>query len=85
MSTFIGWFGSICLALCGAPQAFHCIRQGHARGLSPLFLGLWFSGEVCYVTAVLMEFGWVAWMLTNYLLNIIFVLVMFKYLIWPRE
>lgn len=63
----------------------HCVKQGHARGLSTTFLSLWLIGELCYVAAVLMEFGWVAWMLMNYILNIVCVSVMFKYLIWPRK
>lgn len=85
MSTVLGWIGSVCFALCGAPQALKCIQQGHAHGLSPWFVGLWFGGEICYVVAVLMKFGWVSWMMTNYILNIMWVLVMLRYLVWERQ
>ncbi len=85
MSALLGWIGSIGFALCGLPQVMQCIRQGHARGLSPWFLGLWLLGEICYVTAVLLEFGWVAWMMTNYVMNILWIVVMFRYLVWPRK
>lgn len=70
MTNVLGWVGSVCFALCGAPQAAKCVWQGHARGLSLWFLGLWLAGEICYVAAVLTEFGWVAWMMVNYTLNI---------------
>jgi len=32
-----------------------------------------------------MEFGWVAWMMVNYILNIAWILVMLRYLVWPRN
>jgi uncharacterized protein with PQ loop repeat len=85
MSALLGWIGSIGFALCGIPQVVQCVRQGHARGLSPWFLGLWLLGEICYVTAVLLEFGWVAWMLTNYIANILSIILMLRYLVWPRH
>jgi len=85
MSAFLGWVGSIGFAICALPQVIQCVRQGHARGLSPWFLGLWLTGEICYVMAVLMEFGWVAWMMVNYILNIAWILVMLRYLVWPRN
>lgn len=80
----LGWIGSICFALAGMPQAWRCYCQGHSRGLSPLFLGLWFTGEVCYVAAVLLQFGWVGWMLTNYIVNILCILIMGFYYFKPR-
>jgi len=85
MASIIGWIGSICFALCGTPQAFQCIRQGHARGLSPLFLALWGAGEMCYIAAVLIQFGWVGWMMVNYTFNLICVFIMVRYRLWPRS
>ena len=80
----IGWIGSLFLALSGMPQAFQCWRQGHARGLSLPTLLLWFIGEVCYVIATIGEFGMVAWLLTNYILNLMCISVMLKYWFYPR-
>lgn len=85
MGTLLGWIGSICFAICGAPQAFKCVLDGHGRGLSRLFLSLWLGGELCYVAAVWMEFGWVSWMMVNYILNIVWILVILKYMVWPRN
>jgi len=80
----LGWVGSICFGLAGVPQALQCYRQGHSRGLSLLFLGLWLTGEVCYIAAVLLQFGWVGWMMFNYVLNILCILVMGFYYFRPR-
>jgi uncharacterized protein with PQ loop repeat len=79
----VGWIGSLCLAFSGMPQAFQCWRQGHARGLSIITLCLWLVGEVCYIVATIGTFGMVAWLLTNYILNLICVSVMIRYWIWP--
>lgn len=84
MGIILGWIGSICFAVCGIPQAAQCARQGHARGISMLFLVLWLIGEICYATAMCMEFGWVWWMMTNYIFNTICLLVIFRYRLWPR-
>jgi len=81
----IGWIGSICFAVCAIPQVLKCIRHGNADGLSPLFLLLWFTGEVCYIIAVLMEFGWVDWMLTNYIVNFVCLCWIIRYKFWPRR
>jgi hypothetical protein len=70
--------------MCGIPQVQQCIRQGNADGLSPLFLFLWLGGEVCYVIATLQEFGWVGWLLTNYVINIVCLAFIIRYKFWPR-
>jgi len=85
MGVILGWIGSVCFAACGLPQAAQCMRQGHANGLSPLFLALWSGGEVCYVSAVLLEFGWVWWMIVNYFVNILCLLVICRYRLWPTR
>ena len=81
----IGWIGSVCLAFSGMPQAYKCWRQGHARGLSFPTLSLWFIGEVCYVIATIGEFGMVAWLLFNYILNLVCISVMLWYWFQPRR
>lgn len=81
----IGWIGSLCLAFSGAPQAFKCWRQGHSRGISLPTLSLWFTGEVCYVIATISEFGMVAWLLFNYVLNLVCISVMLLYWFRPRR
>jgi uncharacterized protein with PQ loop repeat len=75
----IGWIGSICLACCGVPQAVKCIKLGGCRDTSLLFLLLWLIGEVLYIVAVIQEFGYVLWQLSNYAVNIICVSVILYY------
>ena len=84
IATIVGWIGTFCFAFCGVPLAIQCVRQGHAKSLSPCFLVLWTVGEFCYVAAVLHDFGWVGWMMFNYLLNIACALVIWKYYFSPR-
>lgn len=79
----IGWISAVCLAICGAPQAWKCYRQGHSRGLSKQFIFLWFQGEVfgliycCSLKSIPL--------ITNYLLNTLFLLVMIRYMFWERN
>ena len=85
MANFIGWLGSICFALCGLPEAVHCIKQGNAKGISLLFLLLWLGGEICYIISIAMQFGWVGWLMFNYFGNTIFVLIILWYYLFPRK
>jgi uncharacterized protein with PQ loop repeat len=75
LSDAIGWVGSIAFAVCGLPQAWNCIRTRTAKGISAGFIGLWFLGEVCYVASILMKYGWVGWMMFNYISNIVSIIV----------
>lgn len=40
---------------------------------------------MCYIIAVLMEFGWVDWMLTNYIINLVCLCWLIRYKFYPRE
>lgn len=71
----LGWLGTICFAISGVPQAWQCTIQRHARGVNPFTLSLWMAGEVFYTIAVLAEFGWVGWLLINYIVNILVISV----------
>ena len=82
---FLGWIGSVAFALCGLPQAWECYKNGSAKGISPFFIALWFVGEVCYVISVLMKFGWVSWMMFNYIANIFSITVIVFYLLKDRR
>ncbi len=82
---FIGWIGSVAFAVCGLPQAWECYKSGSAKGISPNFIALWFIGEVSYVISVLMKFGWVSWMMFNYIANIFSITVIVYYLVKDRN
>jgi uncharacterized protein with PQ loop repeat len=42
----LGWLGSICLAICGIPQAWQSFKDKHSHGISWAFLLLWSFGEL---------------------------------------
>lgn len=81
----IGWMGSAAFAICGLPQAWECYKHKTARGINPLFIGLWLIGEVCYVISVLLKFGWVSWMMFNYVANILSIMVITYYLLKDKK
>lgn len=81
MADIIGWIGSVAFAVCGIPQAWECHQRKSAAGISRLFVTLWLVGEVCYVISVLMKFGWVNWMMFNYIANILSIVVITFYMI----
>ena len=77
----IGWIGSVAFAICGLPQAWECYKNKSAHGISPAFVGLWLIGEVSYVVSVLMKFGWVSWMMFNYVANLFSIAIIVFYLL----
>jgi len=85
VSSILGWIGSICFSLCGLPQAHKAYQDGHCNGLSSAFVLAWMAGELCYVAAVLLEFGWVGWMMFNYILNTLCLIVILRYKFWPTR
>jgi len=85
MADFIGWIGSIAFAICGIPQAWECYKNRSATGINPFFIILWLIGEICYVLSVLIKFGWVNWMMFNYISNIISITVIIYYLLMDRK
>jgi uncharacterized protein with PQ loop repeat len=80
----IGWIGAVAFGICGLPQAAKACRDGHAEGLSLSFLVLWTIGEVFTFAAVLMDAPR-AYLIANYLLNGLFLAVLWKYRLWPRR
>ena len=80
---FIGYFGSICLAICGLPQCILSIKQGHSEGISVGFLLLWSLGEVFTLLYVIPKSDLP--LLLNYSANIIFLTIIWKYKLFPRN
>jgi uncharacterized protein with PQ loop repeat len=83
-TTIIGWTGSILFSVCGAPQAIKTWKDGHAKGLDLYFLLLWTGGEVFTLTAVLLENA-SAYLVCNYLINLVWLLVMWRYKLYPKD
>ena len=71
----LGWAGAGLFAFCAVPQVIKTLREGHARNLSVLFLWMWFWGAILSAAGCLMDVGVVPWLLFNYLLNLLCVLV----------
>ena len=84
LSAIIGWIGSILFAFCGLPQAHKTWKDGHANGLDIYFLLLWTGGEIGTITAVAMDHGG-AYLLFNYLVNLIWLGIMWRYKLYPRR
>lgn len=84
MMTFIGWVGSILFSICGLPQALKTWKDGHADGLDLSFLLLWTGGEVFTLIAVFAQAPKV-YLIFNYCANLVFLIVMWKYKLWPRH
>ena len=76
----IGWIGTICFSICMLPQVYLCLKQGHARGVPPLFLWLCLVGEFAYIYSVIGLFGLVYWQLANYFLNLVWLGIIFYYI-----
>ena len=75
----LGWLGSICLALCGLPQAIQCIKADGCKDINIIFLILWLSGEVLCFVPIIVQIGWVPWLVFNYGFNIILVSIILYY------
>lgn len=46
MRVIAGWLGAFLLGFCALPLLLQTIADGHARGVSLLFLIMWWAGEL---------------------------------------
>ena len=77
----MGWLGSICLAICGLPQAWSSYKDKHSHGVSWAFLALWALGEIF---AMVYVYGRIDIpMMLNYGTNILILAVMIYYKVKP--
>jgi uncharacterized protein with PQ loop repeat len=81
----LGWAGAVFFAFCAVPQVIRTLKDGHARNLSSLFLLMWFLGAVLCAGGTLLDVGLVPWLLVNYLLSLLCVLVLLRYKLSPRR
>jgi uncharacterized protein with PQ loop repeat len=80
----IGWIGAIAFGLCGFPQALMAHKEGHAEGLSMACLALWTIGEICTIYAVSVDAPR-PYLVSNYLANLLFLGVIWRYKLLPRK
>ena len=79
----LGWISSICFSLCAAPQAYLSWKQGHSDGVAKSFLILWGMGEITGILYIIPFGNWP--ILTNYIVNSMFLLVIMWYRYFPRN
>lgn len=84
MSIFeiMGWLGSICLAICGIPQAWQSFKDKHSHGISWGFVLLWAFGEIFALAYVYDKLDLP--LLLNYSTNILILAVILYYKIKPK-
>jgi len=84
MSLFaiLGWLGSICLAICGVPQAWMSYKEKHSHGISWAFLLLWAFGEVFALAYVYDKLDLP--LLLNYSVNILILAVILYFKVSPK-
>jgi uncharacterized protein with PQ loop repeat len=78
---FIGYIGSICLAICGFPQCLLSIKQGHSEGISLNFLILWTLGELFTLLYIVPKKDLP--LIVNYSANLVFLGIIWKYKCFP--
>lgn len=81
--SIIGWLGSICLAICGLPQAWASHKDKHSHGISWAFLLLWAFGELFALTYVYDKLDLP--LLLNYSINILILSVILYYKAKPKS
>jgi uncharacterized protein with PQ loop repeat len=80
MIEYIGWLGSFCFAICGAPEAYRSYKNKRCDvgwGL----LNLWLLGEIFTLVYVILKSGFMGFLplLFNYTANLVFLSIMFFY------
>jgi uncharacterized protein with PQ loop repeat len=80
--SLLGWLGSVCLAICGVPQAIQSFKDKHSHGISWGFLLLWTFGEIFALAYVYDKLDLP--LLVNYGSNILIVGIMLYYKIYPQ-
>ena len=79
----LGWLGSICLAICGIPQAWQSIKDKHSHGISWGFVLLWAFGEIFALAYVYDKLDLP--LLLNYATNILILGVILYFKINPKN
>jgi uncharacterized protein with PQ loop repeat len=80
----IGWIGSLLFAFCGLPQAINSWKEKNSYGLTWSFLLMWLFGEIFTLIYVFNKQD-VTPLLTNYILNLVFLIVILWYKIFPKN
>jgi len=85
MIEILGWVGNTLFAFCAAPQAYKSYKDGHSDGIASLLLFMWGTGEILTLAYVILKHGLDLPLITNYLLNLLFIAIISKYKLFPRS
>lgn len=85
MLDVVGYVGAGLLAICAFPQMIMCAVEGHARGISHLFLLSWYIGEILMLYYCVAVIGTSGPLFYNYLANVIMLSVIARYKYWERK
>ena len=85
MVTWLGWIGSVLLALCAAPQAVQSWDQRNSYGVNRTFLWTWALGELFVLVYMLSQSDILVPLVLNYVANLICLGVILYYSYWPGE
>lgn len=83
MLDLIGWTSAIMFAFCGAPQAWLCYKTGNAHGLAWSYLVMLLVGEILGIIYIFPQNNYP--ILFNYVINLVFLVVMLNYKSNPRK
>lgn len=81
----LGWIGAACFSLCGLPQLILTVKAGNADGVSLGFLVLWITGEASMGSFMLLTGAMQPQLAVNYIVNIVGILLILKYKVFPRR
>ena len=85
ISTF-GFIGALLLAICSAPLALEAVAKGKSSMTeAPVFMWIWWWGEILSVIYVIGELNSDKIMLMNYGFNIFCVSIVLYYMYNPRS
>jgi uncharacterized protein with PQ loop repeat len=80
-----GYLASACFILCGVPQVVLCVKQGHGKGLSHLFMWIWFAGESFLLVYAFFGLNVNIPLLLNAGFCFLTCLVILRYMYFPRK
>jgi uncharacterized protein with PQ loop repeat len=80
----LGYLGALLLGACALPLLVRTLRDGHARGVSALFLVSWFLGECLMLAYVVLLPALSIPLFANYLANVLMVGLVCFYRVRPR-
>jgi uncharacterized protein with PQ loop repeat len=80
-----GYISSFFFMFCAVPQMLYSIRVGNTKGMSSWFLWSWLLGDITLIIYACICLNFAIPILINAVFSTACLLVIFKYLYWPRK